>query len=87
MQQVEYTTLIYRGLGQGRAWFAEGERVGTWEELTPILNRYAARGWRLTAVGGGSEVPFIILERPFEGSALVPADAPIGRGDEPTPTE
>ena len=86
-QRVEYTALIYRGLGQGRAWFEDGERAGQWEELSSILNRYAGRGWKVLATGGGSDSPFIILERPFEGHALVPADAPAGRGDEPAPSE
>ena len=85
MQQVEYTTLLYRGLGRGRAWFEDGERVGSWEELTSILNLYASRGWVVLTTGGGSDSPFIILERPFEGRTLVPADAPAGRGDGPTP--
>jgi hypothetical protein len=81
MDRFEYKVLATRGELRA-AWFDGSRRLGTWDELEAILNRYAAEGWRLVAHAMGIGMSRVILERPRQPREALPADAPEGRGDE-----
>jgi hypothetical protein len=86
MQRFEYTVLVFKLVGSGKGWYEDDERLGDFTDAKVILNRYAARGWRLithTYYAGGWGA--MILERPYQPGEVVPANPPTGRGDEPTP--
>jgi hypothetical protein len=82
MQRFEYTHLFFKPLGAGNAWFEDDERLGDSTDVKVILNRYAARGWRLAAaISYGGGWASMILERAYQPAEVVPADRPEGRGD------
>ena len=80
MQRFEYTVLVFKPLGVGNAWFEDDERLGDAGDMKAILNRYAARGWRLVTNTYGGGWASMILERPYQPDEVVPADRPEGRG-------
>ena len=86
MERAEYRVLTARGTP--KRWFHGHDRLGDAEELEAILNRQAREGWRVITHIALPGVSRIILERPFQGTEITPADGPDHHSDEigPAPT-
>ena len=81
MQRFEYTILVFTPLGAGNGWYEDDERLGDAKDVKAILNRYAARGWRLVTNTYGGGWSSMILERPYQPDEVVPVDPTADRGD------
>jgi hypothetical protein len=84
VERYEYKQLTARG-DFGMRWHDGDESIGDVTATAEVANRYAAEGWRVAALTLAGRYGQLLLERPARASELLPAAAPEGRGDEPTP--